>query len=383
MPGFDVGNKLDLDRLHKAKKTSRDALDPFRVIRAEFIRDFTGSWYSKSGARLYTLVNKLNQTARIYSMALAFNNPQCKVSSFNPQLWPFCRKYEVNINKVVANIDLKTTLQAGVLDAFFLMGIFKCRMADSGYVQTEDNVWIDPGKPWVDRVSFDDVVLDFSAKDIRAMRFIGNRYRVSYRRLMERDDFDKKVLGRVTPTSKFSVDSAGNRASNIASGWQVEDDELEPMCWLEDVYLPETRQIVTFYSDDESLPPLKVMDDDSGPMGPYETLGLGLVPDNIIPSSPAQNLKATARSEQPPVPQALGPGRAAKEHVCLPARRRRRCPAAQGCQGWRVLAVPRSEERCGRQYAWCGRQYECLLFGFPRGLQRPGRQRAGDWRHGA
>ena len=288
---FDVGNKEDRDRLHKAIKTSRDALDPFRKSRLEMIRDYVGSWYSGGGARFQTYVNKLNQTAGIYQMAMAFNNPQVKIASFNPMLWPFARKYEVNVNKVVANIDLKTTLQAAVLDAFFLMGICKVRLADAGFVETEDNVWIDLGKPWVDRVSFDEVILDVSAKDRRAMRFCGDRYRVSHRKVLERDDFDAKVVKQLSPTSKFNQDSGGEFASQIASGSAVDDDELEPMLWLEDVYLPETRQLVTFAPDSIDLPPLKVMDWDGHPQGPYKFLGLGLVPDNIIPSAPSQNLK--------------------------------------------------------------------------------------------
>lgn len=289
---FDLGNKEDYNQLHKAIKTSRDAIDPFRRPRTEMIRDFVGSWYSPSGARFMTYVNKLNQTARIYQMALAFNNPQVRINSFDQKLWPFAKKYEVNVNKVIRNIDLKTTLQAAVLDAFFLIGVCKVRMADAGYVMTEDNVWIDPGKPWVDRVSFDDLIIDMSAKDIRAVRFIGDRYRASWRKVRERDDFNQKVVSQMAPSTKFNTDSGSDYASQIAAGWTVDDDELEPMVWLEDVYLPENRQLVTFAADDDSLRPLKVLEDWTGhPIGPYKTLSLGLVPDNTMPSSPSQNLK--------------------------------------------------------------------------------------------
>jgi len=291
---FDVGNKQDLARLHKAIETSRNAMLPFRKTRTEMLREYVGSWYAAGGARFQTYVNKLNQTAVIYTMALAFNNPVCKITTFNPRLWPFARKYEVNVNKVVANIDLKTTLQLSVLDAFILIGIGKVRMADAGYVETEDNVWVDPGKPWVDRISFDDAILDMSAKDIRAMRFMGDRYRVSYPRLQERDDFDPKVVARLSPTSKHSYDTGAEVASEIQSGYTVDDDELEPMIWLEDVYLPGSRQLVTFAADNDTLPPLKVGDETDWtgrPQGPYKFLQFGFVPDNIMPSTPAQNLK--------------------------------------------------------------------------------------------
>ena len=286
---FDLGNKESRGRLHAAKQTSRRRLDVFCKVRSEFLRDYVGSWYSEDGARWMTYVNKINQTARVYATFLAFTNPRVKVRSFDPKLWPFCRRYEVNINRVLANIDFKTTFQTGLLDAFFLMGVFNVRMADSGFVLTEDNVWVDPGKPWVDRVSPDDLILDMTARDIRAVRFIGHKYRVSYDAVMEREDFDPKVRRKVTPTSKHS--DGQNNASEIASGAAVDDDELEPMVWLEDVYLPETRQLATLWPDEESVGPLKVTDRDDRRLGPYKVLGLGLVPDNVIPSSPAQNLK--------------------------------------------------------------------------------------------
>ncbi|HUW30973.1 MAG TPA: hypothetical protein VM223_05120, partial [Planctomycetota bacterium] len=292
MAGFDVGNRIDRERLHKAKKTSRDALRPFRRSRTEMIRDFVGSWYSTGGAPFLTYVNKLNTTAGIYTMALAFNNPQVRIDSFDYRAWPFCRKYQVNVNRVVANIDLKTTLQAAVLDAFFMMGIVKVYLADAGEVPLDENVWLDVGKPWAARISPDDAILDMAVKDIREMRFCGDRYRVPYWKITERDDFSQKVVRRVSPTSKYGSEEGSDRAQEIAAGLAVDDDELEPMVWLEDVYLPGTRELVTFAGDNTDLPPLKVSRGEPDCRGPYKYLGLGFVPDNIIPSTPAQQLKA-------------------------------------------------------------------------------------------
>jgi hypothetical protein len=288
---IDLGNRTSLERLHKAKKNSRDALVPFQRVRTRLIEDYVGSWYSQYGSKLPTLINKLNQTARIYQMALAANNPQCKVTSFSQKLWPFARKYETNINRVIANIDLKTTLQAAVLDAFFLVGIAVVRLADAGFVKTEDNVWVDPGKTWVDRISLDNAILDLAATDIRAMRFYGHRYRASWRKIKERDDFEGKIVKRLAPSSKNNTDQGTDPASQITAGWLVDDDELEPMCWLEDIFLPENQQWVTFSGDNPELGPLKVLDWEGEERGPYKYLSLGMVPDNILPSSPVQNLK--------------------------------------------------------------------------------------------
>lgn len=289
---WDAGNQIDRNRLHKAIRTSRDAMRPFCRSRAEMIRDYVGSWYSSNGSRFLTYVNKLNTTASIYSTALAFNNPQVNIDSPNVSLWPFCRKYEINLNRLLANIDLKTTLQAAVLDAFFLFGMVNVYRADAGEVQIEDNLWIDPGKIWVGRISPDDAILDMGVKDLREMRFCGHRYRVPYWKLTERDDFEQKVVRKLSPSSKHGAEEGSERADEIAAGLAVDDDELEPMVWLEDVYLPRTRQVATFAAGNSDLPSLKVVEGEPDCRGPYKFLGLGLVPDNIMPSSPAHHLKA-------------------------------------------------------------------------------------------
>lgn len=289
---WDVGKEIDRNRLHKAKRSSQDALSPFLKVRNLMIKDYVGSCYATNAARLLTYVNKLNTTANIYSTALAFNNPQVNIDSPDINLWPFCRKYEINLNRVLVNMDLKATLQAAVLDAFFLFGVVHVSMADAGEVQLDDNIWIDPGKAWVSRISPDDVILDMAVKDLREMRYCGHRYRVAYWKLTERDDFDQKVVGRMSPTSKSTVETGSERASDIASGRTVDDDELEPMVWLEDIYMPRIKQTITFDASNPDLPALKVSQGEPDCRGPYKFLGLGLVPDNIIPTTPAHHLKA-------------------------------------------------------------------------------------------
>ena len=287
---IDVGNKIDRDRLWKGIQRSRDTLALFDTDRTEMLRDFAGPLYSPYSPRKARYVNKLNTTANIYQMALCFNNPQCKITSFDQKLWAFARKYENNVNKVTANIDLKSTLQEAVLDAFFLLGCVKVRMANAGLQEIEPNLWLDVGKPWVDRVSFSDLILDMPGRSLRSMRFYGDRYRAPYEGVKARDDFDAKVLKRLSPTSKLNYDVHADRADEIANGNFVDDDDLEPMCWLMDVYLPQDRQLVTLSGDNVDLPPLKVQKWTGSPQGPYKFLTLGYVPDNVMPSTPAQQL---------------------------------------------------------------------------------------------
>ena len=274
---------------------SRETMDLFDVDRTEMIRDFAGPLYSPyntMGRARY--INKLNTTANIYQQALVFNQPQCKINSFKQENWPFCKKYEVNVNKVACNMDLRTTLQECVMDAFFLMGAVKVRMADAGLSEIEPNVWLDVGKPWVDRISFSDLILDMPGKSIRSMRFYGDKYRAPYDAVRQRDDYDEKVLKKLAPSSKTNQNISGDRADMIATGNAVDDDELEPMLWLYDIYLPgrgdEPGLLVTMSGDNDTLPPLKVQKWYGHKQGPYKFLTLGYVPDNVMPSTPAQQL---------------------------------------------------------------------------------------------
>jgi hypothetical protein len=291
---FDLGNAIDLKRFHTARKSSHDAMERFRRVRAIINKEIAGSWYDGPGGDVRSYLNKLSLSANIMAMAMAFNNPEIDVTSWNPDLWPFARRYTAAINRQIKNMDFKSTFYEATLDACVLMGVLQIQLADSGFVQTSDNQWVRKGEIWMQRVSFDDLILDLTPKDVRCTRFIGNWYRASLRRIKDRDDFDEGVVKLIAPSSKFNVDGAEQWSQEISTHYQVDDDELEPMCWLYDVYFPETHQFVTFAESDE-LWPLKVEEVDIGPMGPYEIMRLGLVPDNIMPSSPLHHLVALHR----------------------------------------------------------------------------------------
>ena len=103
---IDLANDEKRGRLLKAIRASRDAMEPFRRVRKTLIKDYVGSWYSTSGADNKTLVNLMNQTARIYTVALAANNPQVLISTPRMETLPFARRFEVNLNKLIGDLAL-------------------------------------------------------------------------------------------------------------------------------------------------------------------------------------------------------------------------------------------------------------------------------------
>lgn len=291
---IDLQDKQSRGRVLKAIQTSRQAMEPFRRVRKELIRDYVGSWYSEGGARNKTLVNLMNQTARIYTVALAANNPQVLVSTPNMREMAFARRFEVNLNKLISDMELDKTFRAIVLDAFFCIGCGVVMMRDTdtrfhGLLESEEDVWLDPGEPWLNRVSYDDLILDMTAKELSKMRYCGHRYRADFEKVKNEPGYDDKVKAKLTPSSKNTVDNP-DFARDIAAGVAVDDDELKPMIWLQDLWIAENNTVATMVVD-EDLPPLLERDWTGSQAGPYKFLSLGTVPDNIIPASPSINLK--------------------------------------------------------------------------------------------
>ncbi len=270
-------------------------MEPFRRVRRELIKDYVGSFYSESGAENPTLVNLINQTARIYTISLAANNPQVLVSTPRSESIAFARRFEINLNKLISDMALDQTFRLIVLDAFFCLGCGVVMMRDTdtrfhGMLEGEEDVWIDPGQPWFNRVSIDDLILDMPAKELSKMRYCGHRYRADYEKVMNEPGYSKKAKALLQPTSRSHHDSVGAARDIASEHGTAEDDDLKDMVWLMDIWIAENNSIVTMACD-QDIEPLIEREWTGSQAGPYKFLSLGDTPDNIIPTSPAINLK--------------------------------------------------------------------------------------------
>ena len=293
---IDLSDKTQRHRLLRAVKKSREAMEPFRKVREEMIRDYCGSWYSEDNARSpKTLINLINQTARIYAVALAAENPAVLVSTPRAENVPFARLFEHNLNALIEDMNLDKTFRRIVLDAFFGIGCGVVIMRDSGtefhgMLESEEDVWFDPGEPWFNRVSMDDLILDMAVKELSKMRYCGHQYRADFEKVKSERGYNQDVTARLKPSPKNS-NSTTSRAEEISTGVECEDDELKPMIWLQNIWIAENRSVATMAVDQPDLPPLIEQDWTGEQSGPYKFLSLGVVPDNVMPAPPAINLK--------------------------------------------------------------------------------------------
>jgi hypothetical protein len=291
---IDLANDEKRGRLVKAIKASRDALEKHRRVRKLMVEHYCGSWYDTTTPQEdgKVLVNLLNQTARIYTVAMAANNPQVMVSTPRTEKLPFARRFEVNLNKLISDMNLDQTFRSIVLDAFFCIGCGVVMMRDTdtrfhGILESEEDVWLDPGEPWLNRVSLDDLIVDMPAKEISKMRYCGHRYRADYEKVMDEPGYSKKAKDKLRPTSREAFDSTGS-TRDIGTD-PAEDSDLKEMVWLQDLWIAENKSIVTMACD-QDMEPLIEREWKGSQAGPYKFLSLGDVPDRIIPSAPAINL---------------------------------------------------------------------------------------------
>jgi len=327
---MNPSNPRHRENLLRAMKTSRDSLRPFRESREKMVRQYVGSnWGEGSGSnasgKREVLANWMNLTADTYTMSLAANKPRVLLSATDLSLVAFSKRFQVAVNNLIQEIHLEETLRRIVLDAFFTVGIAKVYTADMGkeveianpdfpddpgefagfeewekYSEAQrsmpQTIWMDPGKPFVERVSLDDWVHDTQATDWEKIRFAAHYYRVTYESMKSDDRFDKNVVGMLGPSSKWGgyMGSDGeSEVKAIANYDRSDHDELEPMIDLMDVWIPGENKWCVFPRD-KNTPPLLVEDWDGPETGPFHLLTYSDVPDNIMPSSPAQNLAPLA-----------------------------------------------------------------------------------------
>jgi hypothetical protein len=291
---IDLHDDIKRGRLIKAIKSSNEAIDKHRRVRNLMVKHYAGSWYDQTTPQgsEKILVNLINQTARIYVTALAANNPQVLVNTSSVEKLPFARRFEVNLNKLISDMSLDQTFRDIVLDAFFCIGVGCVMMRDTdtrfhGILESEEDVWLDPGEPWLNRVSLDDLILDMPSRERTKMRYCGHRYRADYEKVMDEPGYDSKVKAKLKPTKRDSLDGTGS-ARDIGVD-SAEDDDLKDMIWLQDVWIAENKTIITMPVEGD-LPPLIEREWTGSQAGPYKFLSLGDVPDRIIPAGPAINL---------------------------------------------------------------------------------------------
>lgn len=288
-------------RLFKAIQGSYRGLASYRKLTKSLVKEYAGSGYgTNTDSERPMLLALLNQTVEAYQMALVANRPRCMITSSKMDLLYFARQYELAVNNLIKEIRLEATLRKWVMDAYFCVGVIKLHMADSPEVMLEENVWANPGQPFASNLPLDNFAYDMNAPRFEQIQFAADFYRIPHADLKS-DVYTQENVAEITPTSK-KFGNSDTLLESISRGDKIDDDELEPMVDLCDVWIPREKRIYTFAMDRSGSDtitlkgkPVAVMDWIGHEDGPYVLLGLGEVPENIMPVSPADQISELAR----------------------------------------------------------------------------------------
>lgn len=288
---MNPNSETDRNRLKRAVDWSKEQLRPFRDTRRRLVADYVGPKYGNCEGKEVQFMSLMYQAATTYQFTLAANRPRVLVNTDYTALLPFARRFQLNLNNLIAEIRLEETLQQAVLEAFFKLGVVKVCLADSVEVELEPNRWADPGRPFARVVSLDRYLHDMSAERIPEMAWALDYYTVDFDKLRDGNLFDQKVVELLTPTEKNDTKTRDGQdtVAQLGQGGRTNDAMLYDCIELVDVWLPTDKIVATFEASFEHGP-LAVRPYEGPETGPYKYLSFDDVPDNTMPTSPGEQL---------------------------------------------------------------------------------------------
>ncbi len=268
---------IKFERLLSAVEWSVRQLDEPRKHRVRAVRQYVGSHYAQGGADRCVPTNLLELAVTIYVQNLAARAPRVAITTSVDHLKPFARNMKLALDQVPGEIGLASTLRRAVVEAIFGLGVCKVGLCSSGHAVLGH----DAGEPFVDLVSLDDYFVDMSAKSRAGIQFEGNDYWLGIDAARALHDGD---ASSVEP-DEHTVH--GERGEQRAEGISTNEggDSYGDKVWLRDVWLPETRELLTYGVKGRKI--FRKIFWDGPEHGPYHVLGYTDVPGNLLPLPPA------------------------------------------------------------------------------------------------
>lgn len=267
------------------------------IKRREMIKQFIGNNASQEGTKQKKYVNLISMYVSIMGPVLMANNPRVMLSTMKPKYRPMVNAMEQWVNQEIQRMKLASLLQKGIIDAMFMLGTAKVALATPA--ESSRAAWnLQAGRPFVDLISFDNLVMDMTATDVREMDYVGHWLDVPIDAIKDAKFYE---AGRkdLEPTDYRAYSEWGEEyvASLGRGDYKTDPTRYRDHVRIWEIYLPSERCVVTLAADPSGSPmamrgkALRYQDWIGPDWGPYPMLGLGpKVPDNILTKAPIQDL---------------------------------------------------------------------------------------------
>ena len=168
--------------------------------------------------------------------------------------------------------------------------VAKTSIAASGQLLTvADDIRVDPGQIYTERVSLDDFIVDANCTSFDKALFIGHRIRIERAKLMEAAGFNQDLVKRLPRAG--TIRASEGRVKDISQDDSSVSDTTDAQDYVNiiELWVPEAEAICYLPDPDEAVSPdyLKIEEYYGAPSGPYSFGALTQpVPDNPFPIAP-------------------------------------------------------------------------------------------------
>ena len=290
---MNFNNPENFKRLRNSVNSSYNKMGDFREYRKKLIQAYVGSEYYGNKRAKTTYLNLLYLATSIYTRQLAVRAPTPKITTPYQELRPLARNLKLALEDLTDDVNLGLVLRIAVTDALFSpMHVVKMGLL---YVGDEDYAGSSVAitTPFVKNISFDDLVIDMSSGSAHNPAFIGDRYFITKERFKQ--IYDQKIPEGENGDSVKGPDQA-DRTESISQPMTGEEEKLEDVVALQDIWVPSQRTMITYFADKITQRPIKVIENFDGAEEPYKKLFFNVVPDNTMPMAPFAQVKGIHES---------------------------------------------------------------------------------------
>lgn len=245
-----------------------------------------GTHYSDHGSTSKQPIQLLGLFLDVFQSFLVPNNPRASVGTKFEELKPAVASLELAMNHLIANeIDLQSTLETIAIEGLTSVACAKIAVG-GGNIQEIYGEWYDIGQVFVESIGLDNLVVDMQVTDPRHFAYIGDRYRIPLKYVLDSPLYHDTDDLTVTHKLNYNEDGSSRVSEITQSG--AGRDEYKDYIELWDMYIPDENIIVTVPAMQD-----KVIREQEwiGPEGgPYELLSFQKIQDNCMPYAPILDL---------------------------------------------------------------------------------------------
>ena len=290
--GEPFGPDIDWSALKDIVDRSNRDLGGWRDQIARMVRQYAGGEVAElyadmahpdAGGNSRTM-NALGVLVETYMQNLVAGSPRARVTSSDSALKFQARLFGLALNRVLEAIRVRDTLEQGVLDAIFGIGIVKVGIAldDSDLYASQ---WRYSALPFADPVLLTDYLWDTTAQRWDCIRWEGNIYEMPLADIKYDERNDPEVVAQCQPGQGLRRDGDDLEDALIGRSTYIPGTDSD-LVQLIDIYLPRHRMIATFPK--EGSRPLRVQNYLGPPSGPYHKLVFHPVPGRTRGIAPAE-----------------------------------------------------------------------------------------------